>query len=96
MLVGKRRTSGERALPCSQVLRNLRHFHIRVELVDFVQHSVFVVVTEVIICLLRIHIEPEPVKHDALGHTFGFGAELTMAFSWPKVIESRPSCCPFC
>ena len=50
--VGLRLTSLERAFPGLHVLRHLGHLDIRVEFLDLVEHSVFIVVFEIIVRLL--------------------------------------------
>lgn len=88
-----RRTSIKGSLPSFEVLCNLRHLHIGVELLNLVEKRIFVVIAEVVVRLLPGRFLGDTCRNTASLRTLGFGVVPTIALSCPRVMESSPGCC---
>lgn len=67
------------------------HFHVGVKFLYLVEYGVFVIIFKIVITLLHETgvMNGERGRNVSDKRAFGFGAELTIALSWPRVIESK-------
>jgi len=78
----------EGTLPSLHILRNLWHLNVGIEFFNFIHDGIFVIVFKVIDGLLQKSWLIPPIQKGERRHTLGFCTVPTMAFSWPRVMES--------